>query len=82
MVGWRYWELQKEQKSDYMEVTWSSPPEESEEEVEVDGEGDQLGVDERQRDPGVRDQRVVAPGHVRQVLHISISESSKLISLL
>ena len=65
-----------------MDVTWSFPPEESEEEVEVDGEGDQLGVDERQRDPGVRDQRVVAPGHVRQVLHISISESSKLISLL
>ena len=65
-----------------MDVTWSSPPEESEEEVEMDGEGDQLGVDERQRDPGVRDQRVVAPGHVRQILHISISESSKLISLL
>ena len=65
-----------------MDVTWWSPPEESKEEVEVDGEGDQLGVDERQRDPGVRDQRVVAPGHVSQVLHISISESLKLISLL
>ena len=64
-----------------MDVTCSSPPEESEEEVEVDGEGDELGVDERQRDPGVRDQRVVAPGHVRQVLHITIYESLKLISL-
>ena len=63
-------------------MTLSSPPEESEEEVEVDGEGDQLGVDERQRDPGVRDQRVVAPSHVRQVLHISISESLKLIYIL
>ena len=65
-----------------MDVTWSFPPEESEEEVEMDGEGDQLGVDERQRDPGVRDQRVVAPGHVRQVLHISTSEYLKLLFLL
>ena len=63
-----------------MDVTWWSPPEESKEEVEVDGEGDQLGVDERQRDPGVRDQRVVASGHVRQVLHITIYEYLKLIS--
>ena len=42
--------------------------EEGEEEVEVDGHGDELGVDEGQGHPRVGDQAVVARGHVREVL--------------
>ena len=36
----------------------------------MDSEGDQLGVDEGQGNPGVRDQSVVAARHIRQVLKV------------
>ena len=45
-------------------------PEEGEEEIDVDGEGDKLGVDKRQGNPGVGDQCVVATRHIRQVLKV------------
>ena len=61
--------LRAENKSEVV-VCQQFPPEECKEEVEVDSEGDQLGVDKRQGNPGVGDQCVVATSHICQVLFV------------